>query len=69
MARIIVTTDPLDQYESSMPVDTPVLLDENVCSVHFSTQHAAKQLIERIAWAVTDAEDAERVSRRHLTPS
>jgi hypothetical protein len=57
MPRIIVTTDPV----SSEPIDeSAVLLDEHVHSVHLSTDHAAAQLIERLAWAVGDAENAER---------
>jgi hypothetical protein len=57
MPRIIVTTDPSEQRG-----ERPVLLDERVHSVHLSTQHAAAQLVERIAWAISDAEDAERAS-------
>jgi hypothetical protein len=62
MPRIIVMADP----PSSNPTDeTPVLLDEQVRSVHLSTGHAAAQLVERLAWAVSDAESAEvaRASR------
>ena len=55
MPRIIVTTDPFQR-----PDDTPVLLDERVHSVHLSSNLAAVQLVERIAWAVRDAEKAER---------
>jgi hypothetical protein len=55
MPRIIVTADPI----SSQSSDAPVLLSESVHSVHLSTEHAAAQLIERLAWAVSDAEDAE----------
>jgi hypothetical protein len=54
MPRIIVTTDP-----SELPHDARVLLDESVQSVHLSTGHAAAQLVERLAWAISDAEDAE----------
>jgi hypothetical protein len=62
MPRIIVTTDP-----SQLPEDAPVLLDERVHAVHLSTGHAAAQLIERLAWAISDAEDAERASpKRHV---
>jgi hypothetical protein len=59
MARIIVTADS----ELHRPVpssDEQVLLDERVTSIHLSDGHAAEQLIERLAWAVTDAEAAER---------
>jgi hypothetical protein len=44
-----------------------VLLDEHVHSVHLSTGHAAAQLIERLAWAVSDAEHAEGVRRDRPT--
>jgi hypothetical protein len=42
-----------------LPDDAPVLLDEQVHSVHLSTGHAATQLVQRLAWAISDAEDAE----------
>jgi hypothetical protein len=60
MPRIIVTTDP-----SVLPDDTPVLLDEQVHSVHISTGHGAAQLVERLAWAISDAEEAERSRPAH----
>jgi hypothetical protein len=57
MPRIIVTTDPIDQRDQR---DSPVLLDETVQSLHLCDDHAAEQLIERLAWAVSDAEDTQR---------
>jgi hypothetical protein len=57
MPRIILTTDP-----AAVPQEISVLLDERVSSVHLSTDHAASQLIERIAWAIADAEDAEQAA-------
>jgi hypothetical protein len=54
MPRIIVTT------EQSKRPDPPVLLDESVYPEHLGDDHAAAQLIERIGWAVTDANDVER---------
>ena len=63
MARIIVTTDPIGKLHPPTPGDkTPVLLDERVYSVHLCDHHAAEQLIERLAWAVADAEDSERTA-------
>jgi hypothetical protein len=56
MPRIIVTTDAV---ASELTDATPVLLEEHVHSVHLSTDHAAAQLVERLAWAVSDAEHAE----------
>jgi hypothetical protein len=54
MARIIVTAD------RDIQGAPPVLLDESVYSVHLSTGHAAMQLIERLGWALSDAEEVER---------
>jgi hypothetical protein len=53
--RIIVTTDTAEHS-----AERSVLLDELVHSVHLSTGHAAAQLVERLAWAISDAEEAER---------
>ena len=55
MPRLIVTTDASHQRD-----DAPVLLDEHVHSVHLSSDLAVAQLVQRIASAVGDAEDAER---------
>lgn len=57
MPRIIVTTDPAEQRE------TPVLLEERVYSVHLADDHSAAQLIERLGWAITDAEDTQRAEQ------
>ena len=53
MPRVIVTTN--------LPPtgDPEVLLDEHVSTVHLSSDHAAGQLIERLSWAIRDAERAE----------
>ena len=53
MPRILVMTEPEESRE------TPVLLDEAVRPEHLLDEHAAAQLIERIGWAVTDANDVE----------
>jgi hypothetical protein len=54
MARIIVTTDPTTNQAA------PVLLDERVYSIHLDDDHNAAQLIERLGWAIADAENAQR---------
>ncbi|HEX4187868.1 MAG TPA: hypothetical protein VHY83_08235 [Solirubrobacteraceae bacterium] len=59
MPRIIVTTDSSQKID-----DGSTLLDERVQSVHISTEHAAAQLVERLAWAISDAESAEQSGRR-----
>jgi len=37
-----------------------VLLDESVYSIPLSDDHAAAQLIERLGWAITDAENTQQ---------
>jgi hypothetical protein len=63
MARIIVTADPAAERKG----EGGVLLDERVSSIHLADGHAAEQLIERLAWAVTDAEESERGARVAVT--
>jgi hypothetical protein len=58
MPRITVTAQPAEQPAQE---HAPVLLDEYVVSAHLSSDHAAEQLVERLAWAISDAEDVERV--------
>jgi hypothetical protein len=60
MAKIIVTSDQAGQGAA------PVFLEESVYPVHVSTEHAARQLLQRLTWALDDAEAAERapVERR-----
>jgi hypothetical protein len=55
MARIIVTTDGRGSDEPR------ILLDEAVCPAHMSDDYSASQLLERLGWAVTDAERAPAV--------
>lgn len=55
MPKVIVTSDQAERG------DVPVLLEEQVHSVHLSTAHSAMQFVERLGWAIRDAEDAERV--------
>jgi hypothetical protein len=65
MPRIIVTTDPADRRDAAgQQGDTAVLFDERVYSLHLCDDHAAEQLIERLAWAVSDAEDSQRSLHR-----
>jgi hypothetical protein len=54
MPRILVTTEPTDKP------DEGVMLDEHVAPSDFTSDHFATQLIERIGWAVVDAESTER---------
>jgi len=54
MPRIIVTTDATTQHAP------PVLLDESVYSIHLDNDYNAAQLIERLGWAIADAENTQR---------
>ncbi len=57
MPRILVMTSQPSH------VDTPVLLDEWVAPLHLSDGHAAEQLVERLGWALADAEELEEAPR------
>ena len=52
MAQILVLTDPSE-------TDGEVIYSESVGSVHLEG-HAGTQLVERLRWAVRDAQVAER---------
>jgi hypothetical protein len=52
--RIRITT------ESRTAGDVAVLLDERICVSDLSSAHFTSRLLERIGWAVADADDTER---------
>lgn len=54
MARIIVTADPSEHS------DAPVMLEERVYPVHLASDHSAAQLVQRLAWAIGDAEHVQQ---------
>ena len=54
MPRIIVQTEATEDQSGA------VLLEERVSATHLETDHSCAQLIERLGWAVLDAEDVER---------
>ncbi len=53
MPRILIIADPLTDS------DAPVLLDERVPTSDLAKGNSAEQLVERIGWALVDAERAE----------
>ena len=55
MPQIIVTAKPAE-----LQGEEAVMLREQVSVSDFESQHFANQLVERIGWAVSDANDAER---------
>ena len=59
MPRMLVTTESTDRATAA------VLLDEHVATGDLTSSHFAAQLVERIGWALADAEQAERRSVIH----
>jgi hypothetical protein len=56
MSRIIVVPDSAHPQLEGIPV----LMNEEVRPEHLQDGHSADQLIERVAWAICDASDAEQ---------
>ena len=56
MARIIVIADT----PGPASIDAPVLMDEEVRPDHLSDEHTSRQIIERVAWAVLDAQEVSK---------
>lgn len=63
MARIIVMADTGRRLRGAEESHSTVLLDEHVRSIHLRDGHSAEQLVQRLAWAVDDAERAERFQK------
>lgn len=59
MPRMVVTTEPENQATSE------VMLDEHVATSDLASGHFAEQLVERIGWALADAEQAEGRTALH----
>jgi hypothetical protein len=57
MPHIIVTADRTDDRGES-----PVMLNERVNATDFESGHFAARLVERLGWAVADADEAEKVT-------
>jgi hypothetical protein len=61
MARILVVADKPPAHIPRRPhIDAPVLMDEEVKPEHLADEHTSQQIIERMAWAVLDAQEATR---------
>jgi hypothetical protein len=62
MPQIIVTAD-----RGSTQDDSAVMLRERINVSDFDSDHFAAQLVERLGWAVSDADEAEtdQPSRRN----
>lgn len=49
MAKLVVLTD-----------DQRTMYSESVSTLHFTDAHSSSQILQRLAWAVEDAEKAEK---------
>jgi hypothetical protein len=58
MPQIIVTAD-----KATDRADSSVMLRERVNLSDFESDHFAAQLVERLGWAVSDADEVERDKR------
>ena len=58
MPQIIVTAD-----KSSEDAEPPIMFKERVSVSDFESRHFATQLVERLEWAVGDADELNRSSR------
>ena len=63
MPQIIVTAD-----HGAASGEGAVMFRERVNVADFESDHFAMQLVERLGWAVGDADEAERVSERPYDP-
>ena len=70
MPRIIVMSEPGTAREGAITLDemmseptvqpeSAITLDERITSANLRSGHHSAQLIERVGWAVHDADDAE----------
>ena len=64
MPQIIVTADALAD-----DAEPPIMFRERVSVSDFESDHFAAQLVERLGWAVGDADEINRRSRRKADQS
>jgi hypothetical protein len=65
MPRIIVLA------ECQADPDPRVVMEERVLVAHFESDHSSAQLLERLGWAIVDADELEQTShdaRSRLSP-
>ena len=55
MPQILIVTDSTESAG-----EAEVIYRETISPVHLASEHAGDQLVERLAWAVSDAAIAER---------
>jgi hypothetical protein len=63
MPRVIVISEPVHGRRRRS-----LTLDEHINPVHMADEHSSLQFLERLAWAISDAEEAEQRFEVTLTP-
>ena len=63
MPRIIVMSEP-----NAAACESAITLDERVTPANLRSGHDSARLIERVGWAVHDADDMEREDERRVGP-
>ena len=58
MARIVVMSEPGVDRDYGV-----ITLDEKVAPVHLENEHHSAQLVERVGWAVHDADEVAAAER------
>jgi hypothetical protein len=66
MPRIIIT---ITTGVGSDRFGPPVMMDEEVRTDHLNDDHSSLRLLERICWAIEDAEELEDASRAASQPA
>jgi hypothetical protein len=63
MPRIIIVAEDTDGRSQQ------VVMEERVVAAHFDSDHSTSQLIERLGWAIVDAENLETMKMGAATHS
>jgi hypothetical protein len=58
----------MPNHSQDVDIDGHLLMDERVDPVHLEDEHSSHQVIERLAWAVLDAEEIVPVTWRLNRP-
>jgi hypothetical protein len=62
MPLIIVLADCGDKHHKE------VVMEERVVPAHLDSDHSAAQLMQRIGWAISDADDLEQAETGRVSP-
>ena len=57
MPRVLVVSEPVDGRRRRSPT-----LNEHISPIHMADEHSSLQFLERLAWAISDAEESEQAA-------